>query len=218
MSKQIDRSQAERRALSLSMVDGIWDMLMGLFFFVQALIDPIEESLGTTRLVAYIPLIVLLPLGFLAFRWLKQRFTIPRIGLVKTSFRTNQQERRILIIVMVMVAFTGVVFIGAVMGLFEQFGWTGGWLFAWGIDLLFGLLTFAIFSVMAYSLMAPRYYLYGALLGAAMTLTGMINDQGEWIDSLPMMLAGLVMIFVGALVFGRFIRQYPLPAEEDVNG
>jgi hypothetical protein len=218
MSHQIDRSQAERRALALSMVDGIWDMLMGLFFFVQAFIDPIEESLGTTRLVAYIPLIVLLPLGFLAFRWLKQRFTIPRIGLVKTSSRTNLQERRILIVVLVMVVFTGAVFIGASMGLFEQLGWTGGWLFAWGVDLLFGLLTFAVFCLLAYSLMAPRYYLFGALLGAAMPLTATLRDQSEWISSLPMMFAGLVMVLIGALVFGRFIRQYPLPAEEGANG
>jgi hypothetical protein len=217
MSNQIDLPQAERRALALFMVDGVWDMLMGLFFFVQAFIDPIE-SLGTTRLVAYIPLIVYLPLGFLAFRWLKQRFTTPRIGLVKTSSRTNRQERRIMIVVLVMVAFTGVVFIGATMGLFEQLGWTGGWLFAWGIDLLFGLLAFAIFSMLAYSLIAPRYYLYGALLGAAMPFTAVLRDQGEWIDSLPMMLAGLAMVLIGALVFGRFIRQYPVPAEEGANG
>jgi MFS family permease len=217
MSKQIDRSQAERRALALSMVDGVWDMLMGLFFFVQAFVDPIE-SLGTTRLVAYIPLIVCLPLGFLAFRLLKQRFTIPRIGLVKTSFRSNRQERRILIILMVMVIFTGVVFVGAVMGLFEQFGWTGGWVFAWGVDLLFGLLAFAIFSMLAFSLIAPRFYLYGALLGAAMPLTAVLGDQGVWVKSLPMALAGLVMVFIGALVFGRFIRQYPLPAEGGANG
>jgi hypothetical protein len=33
-----------------------------------------------------------------------------------------------------------------------------------------------------------------------------------------MALAGLVMVFIGALVFGRFIRQYPLPAEGGANG
>jgi hypothetical protein len=217
MSNQIDLSQAERRALALSMVDGLWDVLMGLFFFIQAFIDPIE-SLGTSRVVAYIPLFIYLPLGFLAFFFLKRRMTTPRIGLVKTSARTNLQERRLMILVWVIVVFTGVVFIGSSLGLSKQLGWTGGWLFDWGIDLLFGLLTFAVFSLLAYSLIAPRFYLYGALLGAAMPLTAILGDQGEWISSLPMMLTGVVMIIVGVLVFSRFVRQYPLPAEEGADG
>jgi hypothetical protein len=216
MSSQIDLTQAERRALALSMVDGVWDMFMGLFFFIQALVDPIE-SLGTSRVVAYLPLIFYLPVGFFVFLRLKIKVTNPRIGLVKTSFSTNRQEKRLLILVLVMVVFTWGIFIGGSVGLFEGLGWTGGWLFGWGMDMLFGLLTFAVFSMLAYSLIAPRYYMFGVLLGAAMPLTALLRDQGERVSSIPMILAGLVMVFVGALVFRRFIRDYPLFSEEGAD-
>ena len=217
MSNQLNLAQAERRALSLSMVDGVWEVFLGLFFFVQAFIDPLE-SLGTTRLQAYIPLILYLPLGFLAFYLLKRRVTTPRIGLVKTSARTNQQEKRIFIWVWLIVLLTFAVFISASLGVFEQMGWRGGWLLAWGVDLLFGLLTFAVFSLLAYSLMAPRFYLYGVLLGTAMPLTAFLREQNVWINSLPMMLAGLVMVIGGALVFARFLRHYPLAERTESDG
>lgn len=217
MSNQVMLEQAERRALSLSIVDGIWDLLLGLFFFIQAFIDPIE-SLGTSRLAAYVPLILFLPIGFWVFRWLKQRYTIPRIGLVKTAARSNQQEKRLLTLVWVIVAFTGMVFTANSFGYFEKFGWTGSWLTAWGVDLLFGLLTFAVFSQLAYSLIAPRFYFYGLLLGTAMLLTPLLSDQGEWIASLPMMVTGVVIALGGALIFTRFLRQYPQAAGERADG
>jgi len=217
MSNQVNLSQAERRALSLSVVDGVMELLLGLFFFVQAFIDPIE-SLWVSRLSAYLPLIIYLPIGFFIFVQLKQRNTTPRIGLVKTSARTNKQERRVLTLVWVIVAFTGLVFIASTFGLFEQFGWAGGWFSGWGVDLLFGLLSFAVFSQLAYSLIAPRFYIYGALLGAAMPLTALLAAQSVWVSSLPMMLAGLLVAVGGVLVFARFLRQYPLPTGEGVNG
>jgi hypothetical protein len=217
MSNKINLSEAERRALSLSMVDGIWDMLMGLFFLVQAFIDPIE-SYGVSRLTAYLPLIIYLPLGLFVFLQFKRRITTPRLGLVKTSARTNQHERRLLTIVWGMVAFTGAVFIASSLGLFERFGWTGGWLFSWGVDLLFGLFAFAVFAQLAHSLIAPRYYFYGALLGAAMPISALIDDRSVWVDSLPMMLVGLVISVGGALVLANFTRQYPLPEVEVPNG
>ncbi|MEN8241217.1 MAG: hypothetical protein ABFS17_04810, partial [Chloroflexota bacterium] len=167
---------------------------------------------------AYLPLIIFLPLGLFVFVQFKRRITTPRLGLVKTSARTNQQERRLLNIVWAMVAFTGAVFIASSLGLFERYGWTGGWLFSWGVDLLFGLFSFAVFAQLAYSLLAPRFYLYGALLGAAMPISALIDDQDVWVNSLPMMLAGLVMAVVGAFVLASFLRQYPLTVGEASDG
>ncbi len=67
------------------------------------------------------------------------------------------------------------------------------------------------FSLAAYLLGFPRLYLYGALFALVFTTLELINVAA--LRTLPTIAAGLVILVIGLVLFARFLRQYPQPAQ-----
>lgn len=207
-------SNAARRSLSLTVKDGLWDIVLGSFFVFLSLQDPLEQR-GLAVWVSYLPSFAAMGIGLVLYAWAKRRLVLPRIGLVKISLRRSKERRRVLGLAVGLQLFTLLVFVLAMTGwLGETFPNQPGWL----MDAIFGVLIFAFFTFFAYIMDTPRFYLYGLLLGLTPPLGVLLRPEGAVVNTLPQLIAGLVMVLVGTWVFVRFLQAYPLSDQETVHG
>jgi hypothetical protein len=137
------------------------------------------------------------------------------LGNVKLSPRSNAPKRNLLVVAIVFVLITLVVYLMAAAGsLSDMLNGAPSWI----VDAGFGLAVFAFFALIGYSAQAPRYYLYGLLLGAAMPIKQIFWPDDPSLVLNPNMIAGVVMAVGGLLVFARFIQKYPVVGEEAADG
>lgn len=200
--------EAERKVLGLKYRDGLWDILMGLYFVVQSTVKPINDS-GVANIVRYLPPMIYLVIGLVAFGYIKRHVIAPRIGMVKLNI--NNQMGRIFIVVAVMVVITWVIFLfGANSGLGSNLANRPPWL----MDVFFGLGIFLIFSMVAYSAQSPRFCFYGLLLGISLPASVIVRSEDQMMAAYPTMVAGAVMAMIGIVMLVRFIRDYPVSTHE----
>jgi len=202
--------EAERKVLGLNYKDGLWDILMGLYFVVQSMVKPTNDS-GAAPIVRYLPPMIYLVIGLVAFGYVKHHVIAPRIGMVKLNIKPNNQMGRIFIVVAIMVVITWVIF------LFSANSGLGSYLAnrpPWLMDVFFGLGIFLIFSMIAYSAQSPRFCLYGLLLGISLPASVIIRSEDQMMVAYPTMVAGAVMAMIGIVMLVRFIRDYPVSTHE----
>jgi hypothetical protein len=205
-------SKAARRSNALSYQDGLVDLMIGVFFTLLALQEPLEQR-GLAIWVSYLPSFIGMGIGLVAYFILKRKVVAPRIGLAKVSLRRNPARRSIFLFALILQLITLVIYIFAATGwLNELFPSGTGWL----IDAFFAVAMFGFFAFLGYSVDAPRFYLYGLLMGATVLVNVPLRGDPRLVAQLPIMISGLVMVVCGAWVFSRFLRTYP--EQEAVNG
>jgi hypothetical protein len=214
VSNEFNLKRAERKAMSLQFKDGLLEINLGIYFALMSLVGPLEES-GVSRAIGYLIALGVFAVGLVVYFILKGRVVGPRLGNVKISPRSNAPRRNLLIVAVALVLITLVVYLMASSG---SLGKVLNGAPSWIVDAGFGLAAFAFFALIGYSAQAPRYYLFGLLLGVAMPV-----QQVFWPDNLglvigPNMIAGIIMAVGGLLVFARFIRQYPVMSDEAADG
>jgi hypothetical protein len=211
MSHQISLKEAERKAFSAAVNDGLWDILLGCFFLMFAVAPFLSGSLGD-----FWSSVVFLPFWGLVFLivWLLRRHVVtPRVGVVEFGRARKAKLTKFTVVMLV------VNVIGAILGLVAalSFGRVPGQVYtmALGLVFLFG------FSVAAYFLDFRRLYVYGLLVGLSFLV-------GEWLwaqgyashHGFPITFgttAG-IMILVGLAVFVRLLRRNPVPIEGIPSG
>lgn len=207
-------SKAARRSNALSYQDGLVDLLIGVFFTLLALQEPLEQR-GLAVWVSYLPSFIGMGAGLIAYAILKRKVIAPRIGLAKVSLRRNPARRSIFVFAVALQLVTLVVYIFAATGwLNELFPSGTGWL----IDAFFAVAIFGFFAFLGYSIDAPRFYLYGLLLGGAVLANVPLRGDQRFVAQLPNLITGLVMVVGGAWVFARFLRQYQMNGQEGAHG
>jgi len=89
-----------------------------------------------------------------------------------------------------------------------------GWLIPAGA---FGVNAVVVFSLITYYLDYSRAYVYGWFYALAFPVTILLAQYLDIIFPVAYVVPAGVMILIGAVLFVRFLRQYPLPAKEGTH-
>ena len=215
MTQTLDIKNAEKQAFRLATFeDGIWEIYLGSFFILMGFYDLTRVLLGPVlNGVLFLGLSLLL--AFLAVI-AKKRITLPRAGLVKFGPNTKKKIKTANLITIGLVLATFALMILGAHSLLNEPTWERlpQWFSDFDVDLIFALIIVGIFCVIAYSTGMPRFYLHGVLLGGGNFITTVLRAYSETQFGWPIILAALIVVLIGVSALVKFIRDYPLPAEE----
>jgi hypothetical protein len=218
MTKNLKIKNAEKQAFRLAIFeDGIWEIYLGIIFTLLSAYSITRELLGPAINVILV-LGVILALVVIAW-FAKKRITQPRIGLVKFSPGTVKVIRKANLYTWGLVIFTFILMILGANQLINGFAWGNlpEFVSDFGIDLFFALIMVGIFSLSAYVIGAPRFYVYGLLLGAGNFISTVLHAYYQVSFQWPTALAGLIIAVIGIYILAKFIRSHPI-ARETVHG
>lgn len=203
MSNQINKASQQMYALSYK--DGLVDLMIGTFFALLAFQEPLELQ-GYAVWVSYLPSFVAMGIGLVLYAVIKRKVVMPRIGRAEMSVRRNPARRNVLLFAVGLQLVILVIYILAATGkLGEVFPARPGWL----IDAFFAVATFGFFAFLGYSADAPRFYLYGLVMGATMLIQFSLRGDMRLVAQMPILFAGLVMVAGGVFTLVSFLKQYP---------
>ena len=205
MKQQVDLKKIEQKAFSQSQQDGLMEFVMGICLLAMS-----------TRLFSRV-LIAMFPLAMLLFRpvlnAMRKRFTYPRTGYVKlVEDKPKDAIAGIALITLIVIAVLAVAFI-----LFADVGDFGLWL-KW-VPVWAGVVLAIMFISLAAKSGTIRYYifaLWSVLYGLVLSI---LNFEPIETGTLLYFLAmGALLTPSGLVIFIRFLRKFPKPAEELNNG
>jgi hypothetical protein len=217
MTTSINLKDIERKAFRSTYQDGLWDLYLGLVVVCMAIfIYRPEDGYSPTNII----LAVLgMSLAYSLFWAGKKYITIPRMGQVRFGAVRKQKKLTLAIILGV------VILIQAVVVGFTTLGWLNPEIgdkineFLNARDLM--LLTVAVIGslfigpsmiLMAYFNEFTRGYYIAVIMALAVFLMILLNQP------LYPIILGMLIILPGLVLFVRFLRAYPLPRPEALNG
>jgi len=202
--KKIDVKQIERNMFRDYCQDGLFDMLFGAYFLLVGL----GLVAGTVAPFIALPIIFFAPL----LHGLKNRFVYPRTGYVELRqgdpgpipwFTLGSFVLGLIALVAVLIA------IGVIADPAQWYSW---------MPIFFGIWLGGTFLGLGLNVKLLRYYvvagvaLVGGPASALLPLPGKLDNIGLFFA-----VVGVVPLTWGVVAFVRFLRKYPLPAEEAVN-
>ena len=216
MSQLFTSKNAERKIFRLAIFqDGIWDMQIGGMIMLFSFYPFTRRLLGVgwNLVLIFGMLAILLVIG----ATLKRTVSSPRMGLVK--FGKNQKSKLLTMRLIIFGIFlvTSALAIALILQVFLGPNWgenTPEWLQLLGMDIVFGLFAIAIFSVLSGVFRMWRPFIYGLLLGSSIVATAVRTVYGGPEFNYPFAIAGGIILAIGLALLLRFVRTYPIPAEE----
>jgi len=211
----LNLKEIERKAYRSTFQDGIWDIFLGLLLLnlaVGALLSNSGVSEGLTMTI-FVALAAIFVLVFIAC---KKRITIPRMGFVKFGPKRKRKiwKSRITLVASVLAGL--VVFLAAFLIQSYSAGRPKLLLLlpaAWVAN------SIIVFSLLAYYLDCTRLYLYGVLFALPVPVDMAIKEfAGVNLIALALAVPASIMLAVGTVLLTRFLRDYPLLAQEVSNG
>ena len=208
MSQELDLKEIERRVQHTAYQDGLLELFLGGFLVVFALL-----FLRTPRMAGFSVLVVFViwPL----FERMKQRYIYPRIGYVKFGKEKEGDPKGIIVAAVVFV----IVLLGALGVLVLTIGAERGlnfWLDYFLPAFVGFMMAIGPFWLgQTYGLV--RSYVFAALFlvsGIAIPVLGIAT--GYRAVGLECLLMGLLALVSGVIMFGRFLRHYPVEEAPDV--
>ena len=212
MSRDINLKELERKAWRSVFQDGLWDIYMGLLLMALAIYALLSNTKlpEAQQMVIYIGLMALSMLVL----WAGKRFiTLPRMGRVKFGPRGKTRRRKAAVLLAISVL------VGALVSIVTSLGLKGNLSdglplhlvvpAAWALNML------VLFSLGAYFLDYDRLYLIGVLYALAVPLLIWLDEfAGIKLGFIALAVPAGIILIVGLVVLFRFLRDYPLPAEE----
>jgi hypothetical protein len=218
MTHTLEIKNAEKQVFRLALFDdGIWEIYLGLFFLLMSFYSLTRELLGPAlNGVLFLGLSILFAFAAVTA---KIRIIQPRIGFVKFGSETKKKIKSANIVVMSLVLVTFILLILGANSLLNEPTWEGlpQWLSDFDVDLVFALITVAIFSLIAYYTGVARFYLHGVLLGVGNFATAVLHVYKDVQFGWPLALAGLIIAMIGVTVLIKFLRDHPTPDGEVIN-
>ncbi len=205
MKQEINVKEIEQKTFSQSQQDGLMEFVMGICLLAMS-----------TRLFSRV-LIGMFPLAMILFRpalnATRKRFTYPRTGYVKLiPDKPKDAISGIALITLIVIAVLAVAFI-----LFADVGDFGLWL-KW-VPVWAGVVLAIMFISLAAKSGTILYYifaLWSVLYGLVLSI---LNFEPIETGTLLYFLAmGALLTPSGLVIFIRFLRKFPKPAEEFTNG
>jgi hypothetical protein len=213
-----DLKNLEKKAFRATHQDGLWDIYMGGVVMSMAVLAYSEAS-KAYPLVRFSIFLLGLGAAYLIFWAGKKYITTPRLGQVKFG---PQRQRRKRILVMVM---SGIVFVQVVLLIGTIFLWKNPqWAMRLGFDQTNQDMERLVVAVI------------GALfVGPSIALIAYFNDfmRGYYIafvvslgvfsliwfgKPIYLIVAGLLVVVPGVILFVRFLRTHPMPPTEVTHG
>jgi hypothetical protein len=210
-----DLRQVQKRIFQMmSFEDGLWDLLLGTIFIFLAIYPITREALGPEwNFVLFISVLVLLALGQLALRYF---ISVPRIGYVRP--RPSPKLRLLAIFTVIMVLLTLGLVLVTLLGPGSEAApavapetSTGR---SYVVEFIVILVLGGLFSAMGYIFGVTRIYFYGWLIGFANLASVYMTHNAGWTFNLPLAIAAGVILLIGFVLLGRFLRKYPLRTQE----
>ena len=192
MSEPLNLKELERKAWQSFQQDGLMEVFLGALLVLAFL----AGIAGEQRFFVYIVMLLLGPMLFLAKRYV----TVPRIGQVQFGPKRKANQRLLAVVAVVAVGLTLALMLVAMRG--------SSWLRDNHVLISFGLggMVALVFTAMAYLKDFPRLYIVGLLIGAAFTVTELLDNPA------PLLVVGSILFVVGLAILARFVRQYPVPS------
>jgi hypothetical protein len=202
MTEDIDIKSFEKKIFKVSSEDGLLDIYLGVLFIGMAF------PLPWTIILLYS---IVIGIAFPLFYFGKKYVAVPRTGIVKLSIRRSPTKKRLMIFLIINVIITFIVFIFTLLGMFQI------QLNPYLAMLLIGLLFLTLpFSILAFFMKTPRYYLVAIVMGASLLLAEYLREivGGPFHFAIAFSICGSVVLIMGVIVLIRFLRRYPLSKEE----
>ena len=215
MSQLFTPKNAERKIFRLAIFqDGIWDIQIGgmiiLFSFY-----PVTRRLmgpGWNLILIFGLLAILLFIG----ATLKRTVSTPRMGLVKYGKSQKTKLRTMQLIIFAIFLTSSALAIALILKTFQGPNWganTPEWLQLLDMDIIFGLVAVAIFSLVSAVFKMWRPFIYGLLLGSSLVASGALTVYQGPEFQYPFAIVGGIIIVIGLSLLLRFVRSYPIPTE-----
>ena len=215
MTQDLSVKDAERRALRLAAFqDGSVDIFLGCSLILMSFYAVLRDLLGVVwNAVLVIGVLLFLLVGVAL---IKKYIYTPRAGLVRFSQTHRERIKKLRIVTVILVLGTFVIYILVQTGVITRPEWEAGsgWFQTLALDILFTAFTIGFFGLIAYAFGIARLHLYGWMFGLGnLTATILHMYRGVAIHY-PVLIGGGIMLAVGMILFVRFLRDYPIPAEE----
>ena len=204
MVDRLNLKEIEMKAYRFTFKDGLYDMTYGTLLVSIAVAPILREMIYLGYiffLIVPAPLIILLG---------KKYITIPRIGIVKFSRTRAKSQRKLLLLVVVLVPLTVLMVILTAVGMFNVT--VGGYLVPVGA----GLFVLLLFSFIAYVIDYSHFYLYAVSIGLGIPVSELVEPLlGEPFDYIVSFgISGALILLYGLINCIKFDQKYPLPKEE----
>lgn len=219
MSQKDDLKAIEKKVFTSFHQDGLIDLFLGFILLVSILSSTLDASgiSDSIRIIIYVPLMVIL--GPVLYMVGKKYITFPRMGYVKLGSKQKQKRRVVVFSIITAILATLVILtmllgnkasnVGSVFGIKAEF-WTSA---------LVTLIIIAIFAVIAFVLMTPRFYLLGLIVGMSEPLYTVLRNftQIKYIGVIAYGIPALFLFLLGTIMLKRFINKYPLPKPGELD-
>jgi hypothetical protein len=213
MSQDFDLKGLERKAWRSVFQDGLWDIYLGMLLMAMAILMLlVKTNLSKVKLYGiYLGLMILAMLVL----WVGKRLiTIPRMGRVKFGAKGKARKKKARIILAISVL------VGLVLFVFTWLAFKGDWdeglplqviiPGVWAVNML------VVFSLGAYFLDFERLYLIGVMYALPVPVDFLLKElAGVNLGFIAFAVPAGVILIIGVAVFVRFLRDYPIPAEEN---
>lgn len=209
VNEKIDLKRIEQKIFAEFMIDGITEILAGIFLIFSPLI------FLRPYFVAFIPLIILF--GYYGTEFIRERLVYPRIGRVEFKHEADTEDFSVkrslldfllLILGAILITFTTMFIVeGEILDLDIWYKW---------VPLLFGLIMFGP-SLYLVEKTGNRYnYFFGVFCTLLGLLFSIISIPGEIVGFfLYFIVLGTLILFFGIIKYIRFIRKYPVITIEE---
>jgi len=200
MSDPLDLKAIERKAYTSRFRDGLWEISCGitvLYWWGFALLMDSGLGLDWRKWMPLALAVAFVPVAIIAR--LRARVTAPRLGTVRPGPVRRKKLRTMGWVLSGLIAIQVVVVVLTSRG---GMGLTG--LLA---PVMGGFIIFLPIAAIAFWNDFTRGFIYAALLGATVSIYMVLSS---WI---PFAAVGGVILLTGIVVFIRFLRDYPVPAD-----
>jgi hypothetical protein len=216
MSQLFTPKKAERKIFRLAIFqDGIWDIQIGGMIMLFSFYPVTRRLLGPGwNLVLIFGLLALL---LFIGATLKRTVSNPRMGLVKYGKGQKSRLRTMHLIIFAIFLASSALAIALIVKAFQGPTWgpnTPEWLRLLDMDIVFGLVAVAIFSLLSGVFRMWRPFIYGLLLGGSLVVSGALTVYGGPEFQYPFAISGGIIMAIGLSLLLRFVHTYQIPAEE----
>ena len=203
MKNDKDIKEIEKKVFRSYFNDGLWDIYGGFMLL----------GFGVAMVTGWDYLMLAFATAAVLLILLRKRIILPRLGRVK--FSSERQIKTIKSITIALVTLTFTALLGGVLFVMFSTNNVPEWLDLWMKDYLFAAIggTLALLiAAAAYVIGVWRYFAYAILIFSAYVIAGILRPSD--MEGIPIVIAGSIIIVLGAVILTRFLRKYPLPPQE----
>lgn len=216
MSEQLNIEQIERKVWMSFFADGLWDIYLGLLLLALGVNHFMSASDMPESQV--LPIFIGLEVVAMLVLWFGKRLiTRPRMGSVRLGQKAKVRRMKVRVLLLFSVVVGLILFVMAIVG-YRQGADIRTIKFimpaVWAANMLL------VFGLAGYILHYSRLYVVAVMYALPVPLDFVLSelsgqDVGAWIFLVP----AAIILGMGGLVFGRFLRDYPvLAAGKEANG